>query len=135
MRNGYAEINEVAINRLTFAAQALGKAILNLEVYKNFINARDNFRVSDDAKEAGRQYNTILNDYQLKANYGGLTPDDEKKIEEARKKAMENKVLNDYYTSQGKLIEFYQELNAYLSEKLNFNFAGLARPQSAGGCC
>lgn len=119
--------------RLNFASEALGKAILNSEPYQNFIKARDNFRVNDEAKQASMEYNTVLRDYQMKANYGGLTPDDEIKIGEARKKAMENKVLNDFYTSQEKLISFYQELNSYLSEKLKFNFASLAKPASS--CC
>ena len=120
-------------DQLSFACAALGKAILNSEPYQNFIKARDNFRVSDDAKKASMEYNTVLRDYQMKANYGGLTPDDEVKIDEARKKAMENKVLNDFYSSQEKLISFYQELNSYLSEKLKFNFASLAKPESS--CC
>lgn len=79
------------------------------------------------------EYNTVLRDYQMKANYGGLTPEDEKTIEEAQKKAMENKVLSEFYTSQENLIAFYQELNSYLSEKLKFNFASLAKPASS--CC
>ncbi|PJB00544.1 MAG: hypothetical protein CO128_00235 [Ignavibacteriales bacterium CG_4_9_14_3_um_filter_30_11] len=119
--------------RLNFVSVALGKAILNPEPYQNFIKARDNFCVSDEARESSMEYNTVLRDYQMKANYGGLTPDGEVKIEEARKKAMENKVLNDFYTSQEKLISFYQELNSYLSEKLKLNFATLAKPASS--CC
>lgn len=99
--------------RLNFASAALGKAILNSEPYQNFIKERDNFRVSDDAKKASMEYNTVLLDYQMKANYGGLTQDDEVKSDEARKKAKENIVLNDFYTSQETLISFYQELNSY----------------------
>ncbi|PJA97596.1 MAG: hypothetical protein CO129_00370 [Ignavibacteriales bacterium CG_4_9_14_3_um_filter_34_10] len=119
--------------RLNFASAALGKVIVNSEQYQNFIKARDNFRVSDEAKQASMEYNTVLRDYQMKANYGGLTSDDEKIREEARNKAMENKALSEYYISQEKLIGFYQELNSYLSGKLKFNFATLAKP--ASGCC
>lgn len=133
MKNGHLEVNEVNTDRLNIAAQALGKAILNSEAYNNFIKARDQFRIDDSAKEASREYNTVISDYQNRAKWGGITPEDETKIVEARKKAMENIVLNDYYTSQENLISFYQELNEYLSEKLKFNFAGLAKP--AGGCC
>lgn len=133
MRNGYAEINQVATDRLTFAAKALGKAIINSEAYNNFVKARDQFRIDESAKEAAREYNTVISDYQMRARWGGIKPEDENQIEEARKKAMENKVLGYYYTTQEELISFYQELNTYLSEKLKFNFAGLAKP--AGGCC
>jgi len=133
MRNGQLEVNQVNTERLKIAAQALGKAILNSEAYNNFVKARDQFRIDESAKEAARQYNSVLNDYQMRARYGGVMPDDEIKIEEARKKAMENKVLGNYYTSQENLINFYQELNEYLSEKLKFNFASLAKPASS--CC
>ena len=133
MRNGQVEVNQVNVDRLNTAAQALGKAILNSEVYNNFIKARDQFRVDESAKEAAREYNTLLNDYQMRARYGNVTSEDESKVEEAHKIAMENKVLGDYYATQEELISFYQELNAYLSEKLKFNFASLAKP--AGGCC
>ena len=133
MRNGQLEVNQVNTDRLNIAAQALGKAILNSEAYNNFVKARDQFRIDESAKEASREYNTVISDYQNRARWGGITPEDETKIEEARKKAMENKVLGNYYTAQENLIGFYQELNGNLSEKLKFNFAGLAKP--AGGCC
>ena len=133
MRNGQAEVNQVNVDRLNIEAQALGKAILKSEAYSNFIKALDQFRIDESAKEAAREYNTVLSDYQNRARWGGITPDDENKIEEARKKAMGNKVLGEYYTSQEKLISFYQELNSYLSEKLKFNFASLAK--TASSCC
>jgi len=133
MRNGHVEQNQLAVDKLNITAQAVGKAILQSEAYNNFVKARDQFRIDESAKEAARQYNSVLNDYQMRARYGGVMPDDEIKIEEARKKAMGNEVLGNYYTSQEKLIGFYQELNEYLSEKLKFNFASLAKP--AGGCC
>ena len=133
MRNGQVEVNQVNVDRLNTAAQALGKAILNSKAYKNFIKARDQFRIDESAKEAAREYNTVISDYQMRARWGGIKPEDENQIEDARKKAMENKVLRNYYTTQEELISFYQDINTYLSEKLKFNFAGLAKP--AGGCC
>lgn len=133
MKEEQITLEQQTRERLNSACVALGKAILNSEPYQNFIKARDNFRVNDDAKQASMEYNTVLRDYQMKANYGILTSEDEKIIEEAQKKAMENKVLREFYTSQENLIAFYQELNAYLSEKLKFNFASLAKPASS--CC
>ncbi len=133
MRNGQLEVSPVDTDRLNISAQSLGKAILKSEAYNNFIKARDKFRIDDAAKEASKEYNTIINDYRNRAQWGGITQEDENKIEEARKKAMENNVLNDYYTSQENLINFYKDVNSYLSEKLKFNFATLAKP--AGGCC
>ncbi|MCX6173956.1 MAG: YlbF family regulator [Ignavibacteriales bacterium] len=133
MGNEQEEVNQVAANKLNISAQALGKAILNSEAYNNFIKARDQFRIDDSAKEASREYNAVISDYQNRTRWGGITAEDKNKIEEARKKAMENEVLGNYYTTQEKLIGFYQEINTYLSEKLKFNFASLAKP--ASGCC
>ena len=133
MRNGQVEDHQSAVDKVNREAQALGQAILKSEVYTHYLRARDEFRMDESAKEAAREYNTLLNDYQNRAQWGGITPEDEQKIEEARKKAMENKVLSDYYSAKENLIDFYQELNASISEKLKFNFAGLAAP--AGGCC
>lgn len=133
MKNVDVEQNQLIINKLNLTAQALGKAILQSDAYNNFLKARDQFRIDESAKEAARQYNAVLNDYQMRARFGVVMPDDEAKIEEARKIARQNVVLDNYYSSQENLIAFYQELNAYISDKLKFDFASLAKP--AGGCC
>jgi len=133
MKEEQLSVEQQTLERLNFASAGLGKAIINSEPYNNFIKARNRFRIDESAKDAPMEYNTVLRDYQMRANYGGLTSDDEKIIEEARKKAMGNNVLRDSHTSQEKLIGLYQEVNEYLSEKLKFNFAELAKP--AGGCC
>lgn len=133
MKNVDTEQNQLIINKLNLTAQAFGKAIRQSEAYNNFLNAREQFRNDESAKEVARQYNAVLNDYQMRARFGGVTPDDEAKIEEARKIARQNVVLDNYYLSQENLIAFYQELNAYISDKLKFDFASLAKP--AGGCC
>ena len=133
MKEEQLTVEQQARERLNFACTALGKALVDSEPYQRFVKARDNFRTNQSAKDASMEYNTVLRDYQMKANYGGLTPEDENIIQEARKKAMANTVLNDFYTSQENLIAFYQELNSYMSEKLKFNFASLAKPQSS--CC
>ena len=133
MSNEFTEVANIALDRVNFASKSLGKAILNSVKYNNFVKARDQFRIDESAKEAAREYNSVINDYQMRARWGGIKPEDENQIEDARKKAMKNKVLADYYITQEELISFYQELNTYLSEKLKFNFAGLAKP--AGGCC
>jgi len=133
MKNEKAEVNPTNLDRLNIAAQALGKAILNSEAYNNFSIARDIFRRDELSKNTLREYNSIVSDYQMRAQLGSITPDDENKIEEANKKVKGNVILSNYYKSQEDLINFYREINIYVSEKLKINFAGLAKP--AGGCC
>lgn len=127
------QITQQVKENLIESSRSLGKALVDSEPYQRFVKARDNFRISDDAKQASMEYNTVLRDYQMKANYGTLTLKDEKLIEDAKKKAMSNEILKEFYESQQDLVAYYQEVNSYLSEKLKFNFASLAKP--ASGCC
>ncbi|MGK9476423.1 YlbF family regulator [Melioribacter sp. OK-6-Me] len=127
------QITRQVKENLIKSSKNLGRALFNSEAYQRYIRARDNFRLSEEAKKSSMEYNAVLRDYQMKANYGTLTPEDEKLIEEARQKAMSNEILKEFYESQQDLIAFYQEVNSYLSEKLKFNFASLAKP--ASGCC
>lgn len=127
------QIAQQVKENLIESSNSLGRALVDSEPYQRFVKARDNFRTNQSAKDASMEYNTVLRDYQMKANYGALTPGDEKLIEEAKTKAMSNEILKEFYESQQDLIAYYQEVNSYLSEKLKFNFASLAKP--AGGCC
>lgn len=127
------QITQQVKENLLLSSRSLGKALVDSEPYERFVKARDNFRISDDAKQASMEYNIVLRDYQMKANYGALTPEDEKILEEAKNKAMSNGTLKEFYESQQDLIAYYQEVNLYISEKLKFNFASLAKP--ASGCC
>jgi cell fate (sporulation/competence/biofilm development) regulator YlbF (YheA/YmcA/DUF963 family) len=127
------QITQQVKENLLESSRSLGKALVDSEPYQRFVKARDNFRTNQAAKDASMDYNTVLHDYQMKANYGALSPADEKIIEDAKKKAMSNEILKEFYESQKELISYYQEVNLYISEKLKLNFAGLAVP--AGGCC
>lgn len=127
------QITQQVKENLLESSRSLGKAMVDSVPYQRFVKARDNFRISDDAKQASMEYNTVLRDYQMKANYGVLTLEDEKLIEDAKKKAMNNEILKEFYESQQDLVAYYQEINSYISEKLKFNFASLAKPQSS--CC
>lgn len=126
-------IKQQTKERAMLSSKSLGKAILESEEYKNFINARDKFRIDDSAKQAARKYNEAFNEYRMKALYGIAAEKDKEQIEALRIAMLENKTLNDYYSSQDNLINFLKELNVYISNKLKFDFAALAKP--AGGCC
>ncbi len=133
MKEETTQIHQQIKENLLDSASKLGKALADSEPYHRFVKARDKFRTNQAAKDASMEYNTVLRDYQMKANYGALTPEDEKILEEAKNRAMSNEVLREFYESQQNLIAYYQEVNSYISEKLKFNFAALAKP--ASGCC
>ncbi len=133
MKEEATQIHQQIKENLHDSTSRLGKAILNSEPYKNYISARDKFRSDDSAKEVARNYNTALNNYQMKSNWGNPDDEDLKQLNEAKLLAQQNEVYNNYLTSQENLISFYQELNSYISEKLSFDFASLAKPSSS--CC
>jgi cell fate (sporulation/competence/biofilm development) regulator YlbF (YheA/YmcA/DUF963 family) len=115
------------------ACRSLGKAILDSEENKRFIEARERFRQDEEAKSILRDYNTALNEYQKKAQWGSASNEEYKIVEEKNSSLYKNKILNDYFSSQQALIDLCKEINEYASEKLKFNFASLAKPQSS--CC
>ena len=133
MNEAQTEVLQQVKERSLTACKSLGKAILESEKYKKFIDARDKFRIDDSAKQAARKYNEAFNEYRMKAQFGITSPEDKEEIEKLHSAMLENKTLNDYYSSQDNLINFLKELNVYISNKLNFDFAAFAKP--AGGCC
>lgn len=133
MKEETTQITQLIKENLLKSASSLSKAILNSEPYKNYISARDKFRTDDSAKEVARNYNTALNNYQMKSNWGKPNEEDLKQLNEAKLLVQQNEVYNNYLISQENLISFYQELNSYISDKLGFDFASIAKPSSS--CC
>ncbi len=115
------------------ACGSLGKAILDSRENERFINAREKFRQDKEAKSILRDYNQTAQEYQTKAQYGGVSEEEYKIVEEKNRAMLKNETLKNYFESQKELINLCKELNEYISGKLNFNFASLSKPQSS--CC
>ena len=127
------QIAQQVKENLLEACRGLGKAIIDSEENKKFIEAREKFRQDEEAKSILRDYNTTLTEYQKKAQWGGASDEEYKIVEEKNSALYKNETLNNYFNSQKALIDLCKEVNEYVSEKLNFNFAALAKPQSS--CC
>jgi cell fate (sporulation/competence/biofilm development) regulator YlbF (YheA/YmcA/DUF963 family) len=115
------------------ACGSLGKAILDSSENQRFIAAREKFRQDEEAKSILRDYNQTVQEYQSKAHYGGASEEEYKKVEEKNSAMLKNETLKNYFESQEALINLCKEVNEYVSSKLNFNFASLAKPKSS--CC
>lgn len=113
------------------ACRNLGKALIDSEENKKFIEAREKFRQDEEAKSILRDYNTALSEYQKKTQWGGASDEEYKIVEEKNSALYKNIILNNYFNSQQALIDLCKEVNEYASEKLNFNFAALAKPKSS----
>ncbi|HKJ80715.1 MAG TPA: YlbF family regulator [Ignavibacteriaceae bacterium] len=112
---------------------SLGKSFLDSQENKRFISAREKFREDDEAKSILRDYNQTAQEYQTKAQYGGASKEEYKIVEEKNSAMLKNETLKNYFESQEALINLCKEVNEYISGKLNFNFASLAKPKSS--CC
>jgi len=106
------------------AARQLAGAIGASEPYLRFESALQKFRQDETAKDLLMQYRRVERRVQM-----GLQDD----LTAVRDQVMENPTLKEYFEAQEALIKELQELNGYVSERLGFDFASLARP--AGGCC
>ncbi|VAX28984.1 hypothetical protein MNBD_IGNAVI01-3078, partial [hydrothermal vent metagenome] len=87
----------------------------------------------DQAKSILREYNMALNKYNQKTKSGTDLYADYQKLESMEKEVKKNETLKNYFDSQESLTNLYKEINEYISGKLNFNFASLAKPASS--CC
>ena len=74
-----------------------------------------------------------MNEYNKKDGSGNDVFADYQKTEEKKNEVMQNETLKNYFDSQESLTNLYKEINEYISGKLNFNFASLAKPASS--CC
>jgi cell fate (sporulation/competence/biofilm development) regulator YlbF (YheA/YmcA/DUF963 family) len=127
------QITQQVKEKLFEACSSLGKVIIDSQENKSFINAREKFRQDEEAKLILRDYNQTAQEYQSKAQYGGASEEEYKKVEEKNKLMLKNATLKNYFDSQEALINLCKEVNEYVSDKLNFNFASLAKPKSS--CC
>ncbi len=113
--------------------RSLGKALVDSKENNRFIETREIFRMDEEAKSILRDYNQTAQEYQTKAQYGGASEQEYKIVQEKNNAMLKNETLKNYFESQEALINLCKEVNQYVSEKLNFNFASLAKPKSS--CC
>ncbi|MHB1686425.1 MAG: YlbF family regulator [Ignavibacteriaceae bacterium] len=126
-------ISQQVKESLLYTCRSLGKALVDSKENNKFIEAREIFRLDEEAKSILRDYNITLSEYQKKAQYGGASDQEYKIVQEKNNAMLNNETLKNYFDSQEALINLCKEVNEYVSEKLNFNFASLAKPKSS--CC
>jgi len=129
------EIQNIETEKETLfdCCKGLGKTILESVEYKRYLDAREIFRRDEQAKLILREYNMAMNEYNQKTRGGTDLYADYQKLENMEKEVKQNETLKNYFDSQDSLANFYKEINEYISGKLNFNFASLAKPASS--CC
>lgn len=120
---------EVLVNRCKEFANALKDS----PEYKRYIQSREVFRNDEKAKELLREYNSAMNEFNRKSRSGTDVYEDYQTVEILRERIEQNSTLKNYFDAQDRLTNLLRETNSYLTEKLGFNFASLAKP--ATSCC
>lgn len=70
---------------------------------------------------------------QMTQSWGGASDEDTKRFEHLRESVLSNPTLKAHFEAQDNLVQTLKELNVFISDKVGFDFANLAKP--AGGCC
>jgi len=122
-----------ATMNLAAAGSILGAAIAATREYAEFRAVEQRYQNDTQAQELLSQYQEAQRTMQLMRQLGNATSDETQRLEELQRALEENQTLVDYFDAQEKLVALLRELNMFISERLNLDFAGLTKPKS--GCC
>lgn len=115
------------------AARELARSVAETEAYRGFEAASDAFRADPEARELLGQFQSMAQQVQMAASWGGSTQADREKLESAQARMVENDTLRRYLNAQEALVAQLKELDSFLTNRLGFDFADMTKP--AGGCC
>ena len=115
------------------SARELARGIAGATIYAEYESARDALQGDDEARALFDELQEAEQRLQMSGSWGGSTQDDIQKVQAIRERVFANATLRRYFDSQEKLVEGLKELNAFMAERLGFDFADMTKP--AGGCC
>lgn len=118
---------------LTEVGNKLGAAIVGTAEYQAFTEAERRYRDDTQAQELFGQYQEAQQTVQLMQQLRSDATQEARSLEDLRETLQSNQTLTSYFDTQNKLIALLRELNEFISERLNLDFAGLTKPKA--GCC
>jgi cell fate (sporulation/competence/biofilm development) regulator YlbF (YheA/YmcA/DUF963 family) len=113
--------------------EKLGAAIVATAEYQAFAEADRRFRRDAQARELLGKYQEAQQTVQLMQQLRNDGTEEARRLEDLQKTLEANKTLTSYFDAQQKLVALLTELNQFISERLNVDFAGLTKPRT--GCC
>ncbi len=115
------------------AAVALARKVAESEIYKEFEVASAAFRGDPAAQKLFQDYQRTNRENRLIISWSGRDKGFEDRFQRLEKQLFAHPTYARYMTAQEGLLVALKDLNDYLTGKLGFDFADLAKP--AGGCC
>ncbi len=111
----------------------LGAAIVATAEYCAYSTAEQSYQNDVQARELLARYEDAQRTIQLSRQLGSDTREEAQRMEDLQRAIEANQTLKNYFSAQEELVTLLRELNEFLSERLNLDFAGLTKPRS--GCC
>lgn len=119
--------------RILEASKRFARVVAESKQFQRFEEASRRLRDDDSAWKLLTGFQQAQQVYQMSQSWGGASPQEAEQIEQSRQQMLTNPTLKMHFESQEEMLLTLKELNAHMTEKLGFDFAGLAKP--AGGCC
>jgi len=111
----------------------LGAAIVATAEYGAFRTAERSYQNDTQARQLLGQFQDAQQTLQLMRQLGSDTTEAAQRLENLQQAIEANQTLKSYFNAQEELVTLLRELNEFISERLNLDFAGLTKPKS--GCC
>ena len=133
MNHGTERSAQVETTPLTGAAKHLGQTIYHTAEYRAFAVAEERYRADRQAQDLLGQLQESQRTLQLMRQLGSASAEETTRFEELQQAVNGHQTLRSYFEAQENLIALLREINEFVSERLNLDFAGLTKPTT--GCC
>ena len=128
-----SQVEERVEPRILEASKRFARAIVESIQFQRFEEVSKRLRDDSAAWELLTDFQQAQQLYQMAQSWGGASNQEAERMEQSKQQMLANPILKQYFESQDEILLLLKGLNVYMTEKLGFDFAGLAKP--AGGCC
>ncbi len=133
MNDNTTQSTQKAPMNLIGVGTALGAAIVATDEYKAYRSAEQRVQNDAQARALLTQFQDAQQTVQLMRQIGNAAAEETAHLEELQIVVEANRTLTNYSSAEKRLIMLLRELNTFISERLDLDFAGLTKPKS--GCC
>ncbi|MEX2090406.1 MAG: YlbF family regulator, partial [Bacteroidota bacterium] len=121
-------IEEKAEPRILEASKRFARTIVESPQFRQFDEASRRLRNDPSAQQLLSDFQQAQQLQQMMQSWGGTPSQEADRLNQAKHQMLSNPTLKQYFESQDEMLLILKELNLYMTEKLGFDFAGLAKP-------
>jgi len=111
-------------------ATKLGEAIIDLPVYRDYLEAKTAVEADEELQEEIRAFERLREEFMMARQAGEATNEDLRELQRTQQELHEQPKMSEFLEAQSEVELRLQELNELVSEPLAVDFG-----QTAGGCC